>query len=225
MTYFFDLDNTLIDDDRAMEVYLERIFLQYQSILPYPAFDEFKQTWSAAVDRYFKKYIAREITFQEQRRHRIRDVFRLESPDLPLVDEILDNFVRYYEDAWCPYPDTLSTLQKVRPRKIGLITNGDSRQQRQKIASLGIGEFLDVICISSELGLSKPDPAIFRFACDKLGVSPAESYFVGDRIDLDVKGSFSAGMKPVWVNRKKAPAPLVPGLIVVDNLSGIPLDL
>ena len=56
--------------------------------------------------------------------------------------------------------------------------------------------------ISGEVNQRKPSPKIFNRALQALGVDASETVFVGDMLDLDVKGPKSVGMKTVLIQRK-----------------------
>ena len=71
----------------------------------------------------------------------------------------------------------------------------------------GLAESLDAILDSTQLGISKPDPEIFRIAVRKLGVSPEEAIFVGDSYERDMMPAKRLGMKTIWL---KGPNPRLP---------------
>jgi FMN phosphatase YigB (HAD superfamily) len=52
-----------------------------------------------------------------------------------------------------------------------------------------------------ELGIGKPDPRIFRHACDLAGVLPSQVLHIGDDLDLDVRGAREAGLHAAWLRR------------------------
>jgi epoxide hydrolase-like predicted phosphatase len=54
-------------------------------------------------------------------------------------------------------------------------------------------EIFDAVVISGEVGMRKPEPAIYRYAADKLGVEPAECVFVDD-LGTNIKGAVGVGM-------------------------------
>src|SRR3954453_5322342 len=54
-------------------------------------------------------------------------------------------------------------------------------------------EIFDVVVISGEVGMRKPEPAIYRYAADKLEVEPAECVFVDD-LGTNIKGAVAVGM-------------------------------
>jgi HAD superfamily hydrolase (TIGR01509 family) len=58
----------------------------------------------------------------------------------------------------------------------------------------------DAVILSYEVGLVKPDPAIFRLVCDRLGLRPAEILFVGDTPSADVEGPRTVGMPAMLIS-------------------------
>jgi FMN phosphatase YigB (HAD superfamily) len=54
---------------------------------------------------------------------------------------------------------------------------------------------------SQDVGVEKPDPAIFAVACSQAGCAPAELVHVGDSLATDVAGANAAGAVSVWLNR------------------------
>jgi HAD superfamily hydrolase (TIGR01509 family) len=57
--------------------------------------------------------------------------------------------------------------------------------------------FFDVVVISAEVGMVKPDPAIYHLTADKLGVSPAECIFIDDR-QVYVQAAVNIGMPSIY---------------------------
>lgn len=99
------------------------------------------------------------------------------------------------------YPFTESTLIKLRQMglKLGILTNGESRLQQNKLKLLNLESFVDEIVISGDVGAQKPDPLPFKIISDKLKILPHELLYVGDNPLNDVEGSRNAGFVPVWV--------------------------
>ena len=77
---------------------------------------------------------------------------------------------------------------------------------RQVLARLQLAEFFDHAVFSDELGVRKPDPAIFRAALDAVGAEPATTVHVGDDLILDVQGARAAGLRTIQVVAEGAPA-------------------
>lgn len=84
----------------------------------------------------------------------------------------------------------------------------------------GLGKFLGVILDSTQMGISKPNPAIFRIAVEKLGVVAEEAIFVGDSYERDIVPSRQLGMKTVWMKGPNPRLPEGPEMVdlVISNL-------
>ena len=107
----------------------------------------------------------------------------------------------WFDDMTLP-EDAALVLETLRSRfKIGLITNGPSHIQRHKIERFGLAERMDLLVVSEEFGVHKPDPAIFQHALAQLGVAADEALFVGDSLEHDLRGAMAAGLPFVWFNR------------------------
>jgi HAD superfamily hydrolase (TIGR01549 family) len=88
------------------------------------------------------------------------------------------------------------------------VTNGPPDIQRLKIEQAGIGSYLSAVVISGEIGIGKPDPAIFARALELIGASAEHAVMVGDSWERDVTGGLGAGMHAVWISHgRTAPGP------------------
>jgi putative hydrolase of the HAD superfamily len=98
------------------------------------------------------------------------------------------------------FPDALATLQRLHRRYyLGIITNGLTEIQREKIDRLGIEPYFDTILISQEVGIAKPDAGIFHQALSRARCEPWEAVMVGDSLARDIAGAQAAGMHSLWV--------------------------
>lgn len=70
---------------------------------------------------------------------------------------------------------------------LGLITNGPSRAQWQKVDRLGLRQYFDCVLVSGDLPWEKPDQNIFFEACKLLKVEPRNCIMVGDKLETDIK--------------------------------------
>ncbi len=105
-------------------------------------------------------------------------------------------------------PDSLELLETLREDySIGLLTNGPSRAQREKITRFNLERYFDAIVISGEIQVGKPDPAAFRTLSDTLGVPPKKAVYVGDQITADIEGGVQAGYAVVQVLYRNGPKP------------------
>ncbi|MER6444187.1 HAD family hydrolase [Streptomyces venezuelae] len=88
--------------------------------------------------------------------------------------------------AWRPYPDTERTLRELRRRGLPVaVVSNIGWDLRPVFRAHGLDELVDAYVLSYELGTQKPDPVIFRAACDRLGLAPADVLMVGDSREAD----------------------------------------
>jgi putative hydrolase of the HAD superfamily len=121
--------------------------------------------------------------------------------DEALIAATHDAFRRDWFEQMALYDDAAHTLGALRPRyRLGLITNGPAAIQRAKIERFGLASYFDALIVSGEVGVAKPDPAIFALALEQLGAWPHEALFVGDSPEHDMRGAQAAGMAFVWMN-------------------------
>jgi FMN hydrolase / 5-amino-6-(5-phospho-D-ribitylamino)uracil phosphatase len=87
------------------------------------------------------------------------------------------------------------------------VTNGFAETHHDKIDRLGLRERMDAFFIADEVGMVKPDPALFRHAVQVLGSTPERSAMVGDRYARDVIGAHAAGLFTVLLDVHAIPIP------------------
>ena len=99
------------------------------------------------------------------------------------------------------YPDALRALEALRARGYRLaITANQPARRHEELRAIGVD--VEVMAMSEEMEVSKPDPAFFARTLELIGSpDPADVAYVGDRVDNDVRPSRAAGMRAVWIRR------------------------
>jgi putative hydrolase of the HAD superfamily len=205
----FDLDDTLLDAETAWCAGVEQLLTRCPQVDRAAA----RTAWDTAFEQNFPLYLAGEMTFAECQAARMRSWAALVDVAVPDGAE-LDWFGDYlvgYSAGWVAFPDVPGCLSALGGMRFGIITNGDSVQQRAKITALGLTEVFTAVVASADIGIAKPDPRIFLHAARQLGTVPERCVFVGDRHDTDALAAAAVGMKGVWLNRAGVPVPRVPG--------------
>ena len=111
-------------------------------------------------------------------------------------------------DALEPLPGVETMLASLRADyRVGLLTNGPVRAQRDKLETLGWEDAFDAALVTGELEAGKPDPAAFEAIAAALEVDPDEAVYVGDELEADVYGATNAGMEVVQVLLEDGPEP------------------
>ncbi len=103
------------------------------------------------------------------------------------------------------FDDAIETLQALRAGgyRLGCVTNRPFGGPGfvAEVDDLGLGELLDAMAVSCDVGYMKPHPKIFQHALDTLGVDPQEAVMVGDSLRADVAGAQALGMTAIWRDR------------------------
>ncbi len=104
-----------------------------------------------------------------------------------------------------PYPDTIKTLIELKNMglKLGVITDGITIKQWEKLIRLGIVDFFDDVITSEEFGLGKPNIEFFEYGINKMELNPNETVYVGDRVDRDIIPAKKVGMHTIRILKGK----------------------
>ncbi|OZM58767.1 2-haloalkanoic acid dehalogenase [Lottiidibacillus patelloidae] len=192
----FDLDDTLLDRDKAVE----KMF----SIILEKFYDDVDQSEKNNMLVQFKEYDKKsygdnnKIIVFESLFHEFPPQYRL--PQQHLQDFWNDHFPQCFSIS----PNTIKIINTIKMHvKVAIITNGSTQRQKAKILKTNLNRYFDEIIISEEVGISKPDKQIFELALRKIHVNPEAALFVGDDLEKDIAGCQNAGMKGIWFNPQK----------------------
>ncbi|GAB3444956.1 HAD-IA family hydrolase [Streptomonospora sediminis] len=95
--------------------------------------------------------------------------------------------------AWRPYPDTAAVLGELHRRGVPVaVVSNIGWDLRPVLRAHGLAELVQAFVLSCEHGLQKPDPRLFRTACDSLGLAPERVLMVGDDRNADT-GALALG--------------------------------
>lgn len=188
----FDFDETLQDRTEAFEGYM----------------DEFFDTFCADIseDEREKRKQDMRITGNGGYVNRIKWYSQLcemwNWSNAPSAKVLAEHYDTVFGDYDVIFPDSPKLLQELRDRGyiVGIITNGPSILQHHKLDTSGLRKYFDIVVVSGDLDIHKPDPEIFTYTADKLGVKPEECIYVGDNPVNDIQGATGAGMKAIRMN-------------------------
>ncbi|MGW5052099.1 HAD family hydrolase [Actinokineospora sp. NPDC004072] len=211
-----DVDDTVIDFTGSARM----------ALLELTGRDDLWADWQAITEDHSARAIAGEFDHDTMRRVRTKAFLDAQGADFDeatvavLEDRRRDRMAHLGR----AFPDAARTLDWLRAAglKIAAVTNASHPDQRARLARVGLARFFDAVISAGALGVAKPDPAIFHTACAQLGVPPARTMHVGDRIDLDARAATAAGLHGVWLDRNARPTPAEPGIHVIDSLDDLP---
>jgi FMN phosphatase YigB (HAD superfamily) len=170
----FDLDNTLLDRERAFSLWTSG----------FVASNGLDQEAFAVIDRADADGMAsREGFFAGLRR---------ELGITTGVDELIADYYEEYPSKFSVEPKTIEGVRSLRSAgfKVGVVTNGPPSQW-SKLKAAGI---------SAEVGSWKPDVTIFKRAAQLCNVA-LDGWMVGDSPRADIVGGANSGLRTVWMAR------------------------
>lgn len=115
--------------------------------------------------------------------------------------------------ATVPRPEMLGAIRRIRAA--GLRTAAVTNNWKSEEEGLGVdAELFDLVVESARLGIRKPDPRIFTYTCEQLGIAPAQAVFLDD-IGRNLKAARALGMTTIKVEDPQA------ALVALEQLLGI----
>ncbi len=196
-----DLEDTLIDHSGAEEAAVHAFGERFGDAIPRYDAAGFLVLWRVVAAKHMAAFLSRDISYQEQRRRRMRDIFG----DPGLADAVCDErfgwYLAHYEHSLRVFDDVVPFLDHHSDRKIAVLSNGSQRHQELILDYLGIRPRLAFVLTAEQAGCAKPDPRIFRLACERLGAPPAQVAYIGDDLYQDGIAAKAAGLRGVWLNR------------------------
>ncbi len=187
---FFDVGNVLLNDDALMAKRFEMLWRAVQGVDGEVGFAElleqreqliFEQRQSLYFERIGRRYLA-----DGQWEELLSDYYA----------EMRENYLKYNP----PTPGIEEVLKQLAGSfRLGVAAN-QPRQARDALERLGLLSYFDVVVISGEVGLAKPDSRFFEYLLNEAGCEPQEAVYVGDRVDNDIAPAKSLGMKTILVH-------------------------
>jgi putative hydrolase of the HAD superfamily len=210
-TVLFDLDDTLHDDTTAYRSAARsaaEIVARERAIDPQELVDAYDGAamgfWAALTAEHLTRAIG------DERERMWYEALRLVGiDDRALAARAAQAYVEARASVLALAPGALDVLVALRARgcKLGLVTNGFAATHHDKIDRLGLRELMDAFFLADEVGMVKPDPELFRYACRVLGSEPSRTAMVGDRYERDVTGAREAGLYTVLLDVHAIPIP------------------
>lgn len=232
----FDFGHTLVDFRRTQEALLAayeqiRGRIEAAGYMQMPEILDLIERVAGAVDQVV-------AASYEERRLQELDLVKvfgesLEAIGYTLPPDVVDHIVELDHAAYANSlevpAETVRTLSRLREEgyALGLVSNVAllPHHMRDTMERLGLADYLGAMAFSSEVGVRKPDPRIFRSALDALGVPAEQAVHVGDRLHDDVGGARSVGMRTVLTHeyRQETEPGIEPDAVIarLDELPGV----
>ncbi len=206
---FFDMDDTLFDHSLTCRDALERL-RRTATVLAGRPLDEVWGEYSRLLEAIHPDVVAGRMSVETARRRRFEELARFCGGEVPPgeAERWSTEYRASYQKFRRPVPGARRVLERLHGRsRIVVVSNNQVEEQEEKLAFLGLRRLVDLLVVSEEVGVGKPDPRIFEVALRRAEVSAAETVMVGDSFPNDVLGARGVGIGAVWFNRFRRPAP------------------
>ena len=224
----FDYGRTLVTFDYPTDDILEvmRIFaprIAHELGKPAPTPETILNDVLLPLEAYVANTSEDEVDYERV----YRAAWRRAGLDLPddLLHEILDAEQLCWDREAQVDPDALPVLSWLGARglKRAVCSNAPfpPEMMRRQVDANGVGELVDAVVFSSEVGKRKPAPEIYRATLSALRVAPERALFVGDRVREDYDGPRAVGMSAV-ICTAHATEPIAAGIPTIASLSDLP---
>lgn len=151
--------------------------------------------------------------FKESDRETIFDWFKTFLGNFQ-SDQINEELIKNTEEVYWnvlsqikPYPDALIFLDNIKDKyALGILSDGSRNKQLKKMEALAIEHFFnpDFLVFSEDVGEKKPSPKMFDAIINKMSINPAETLYIGDRVDRDIVGGNKAGFQTALLRRNRS---------------------
>ncbi|HFI0793676.1 TPA: HAD family hydrolase [Streptococcus suis] len=173
---FFDLGSTLLDEEAAYGYHMDKCVKKLESL-----------DIEVSSDSYKKKM----VEYAHKSLDPIRATWQYFAPTEPRP--------LWTNEGVSLYPETIDALEKLSQNyHLGIIAN-QSATVRALLEEWGVESYFQLIILSEEVGLSKPDSTIFKLALQKANTTANRIVYVGDRYDNDIVPAKSLGMRAVRI--------------------------
>jgi HAD superfamily hydrolase (TIGR01549 family) len=181
---FFDLGNTLISEKAAVDSRVHQMVSSFERYGMRVSIEDLTITLRAAWGSFHPRPITRAIEMLTDDRE---------------IRQLVEAEARYPKELEEPYEGVQPVLQVLGVRyRIGVIAN-QSAGTEARLTRWGLMPFISICLSSTEIGLEKPDPAIFRLALARAGCEPRHAVMIGDRLDNDIRPASLLGWKTIRI--------------------------
>ena len=202
----WDVDGTLLDFSAAEKAAIQKLFGAFGLGA---CTDEMVARYAAINDGYWKRLERGEITKAEVLAGRFREFFSELGIDTTLAEPFNARYQVSLGDTIVYRNDSLNIVKSLHGRvKQYVVSNGTVIAQTKKLERSHLGEWMDGVFLSEQLGAEKPSPRFFEQVFAALpDIRREEMLIVGDSLTSDMQGGLLAGIPTCWYNPKGLPKP------------------
>lgn len=204
----WDVDGTLLDFHAAESAAIRSLF---QDFGLGECTDEMVRRYSQINDGFWQRLERSEITKQQVLIGRFETFFSETGIDPGLAPAFNQQYQPRLGDTIVFRDDSLNIVKAMKEKvRQYVVSNGTIVAQAKKLRLSGLGELMDGIFLSEELGVEKPNIGFFDKVFSTIRPENlSEVMIVGDSLTSDMQGGINAGIRTCWYNPDRKPLPVV----------------
>ena len=212
--YIFDLYGTLIDinTDEWCDDLWKKMAILYGYKGAHYTYDELKGEYlnlvsleKVAVRKRHPEYSVVDIKIEKVfKKLFTQKGVKVTKAQVAFVAEAFRCYSTKYIKLYDGVIDLLDTL-KSKGKKIYLLSNAQRYFTENELNMLGLTEYFDGICISSDEECSKPDSCYYKTLFDRYGLKKSESIMIGNDYVSDIGGAAHFGIDSLYIHQSISP--------------------
>ena len=197
---FIDVDNTILDFDRAEVYALEKTC----KVVGYPYSEAVHRMYDENNYRLWQELEMGKIDMQTLKKMRFVNLVQALKIDFSPL-EMSELYMSYLGEAIFEVDKAYEVCQELsKICKLIVVTNGITNIQRNRFAKSRLRHCISDLIISEEVGCSKPNPKIFEIAMEKAQIEDKKKILmIGDSLTSDMRGGQAAGIDTCFYNPRK----------------------
>jgi len=199
----FDLDDTLFDHRHCARCALAGV-REAQACLQAVDLEALERQHADILETLHLEVVAHHLGLDDARVERFRRLYAAAGAeaDAEAAARTASMYRQLYLAARREISGATALLREVQKRATAVVVSNNLLQEQQaKLRHCGLAPFVDLLVVSEEVGVSKPDPRIFEVALERAGCTAGEAVMIGDSWTNDVEGARAAGIRAIWFDR------------------------
>ena len=198
-TILWDVDATLLDFHAAEKAAILKLFRQFHLG---ECTEEMLQRYANINRGYWERLERGELTRDQVLVGRFQEFFEKEELDVSAAPAFNEAYQSSLGDTIVYRDDSYHIIKSLRGKvKQYVVSNGTIVAQEKKLRLSGLGELMDGVFLSEELGIEKPNKAFFDKVFKEIGDMDRDTVLiVGDSLTSDIRGGNNAGIRTCWYN-------------------------
>lgn len=205
-TVLWDVDGTLLDFDAAERAAIRTLFTEFGLG---ECTDEMLARYHEINVGFWQRLEKGELSRPEVLLGRFEQFFGEYGIDPKTAPAFNERYQLTLGDTIVFHDDSINIVNALKGKvRQYVVSNGTVAAQTKKLRLSGIGELMDGVFLSEEIGVEKPDPAFFEKVLSRIRPCDLSAVMiVGDSLTSDMRGGINAGIKTCWYNPEKKPLP------------------